>query len=716
MSDAKRKKFRSIRFKMVFYFMLFILILSLPICVIVGMIMYKTSIDRYNRFIEEQVTTINNTLNIFIQNEKNIPETLSKQHIIMDIKENTLPNYAKGQRSHDIEEPYVDEYNAVKELLKSIRDSYPELTDVFLGTKWSTFASWDDEGIETGYNPCVRPWYEKAIQTPEDVVLSSTYLSTTKDLVISFAKAFKSKDSNEVIGVVATEVSLANLEKFMDAIRIGKRGYCLLLEEDGTILVDPKHKDIISKNIKDCGIASYKAIATQGAEPFDIKIDDVSYQARVFTSLGLKGKIVSLIEKSEVMELFTRLLINMVFITIALFVVGFFLSFILSTLLKKYFAKLEVVFKNISKGDITIRVNYQSNDEIGLLMHDFDLSLENMGDMMKTLVREMAHIVEVGNTLSLDMEKTKEAAEDVTANINGMKDEILRQASSVQEILSTIESAIRITQLLDSSIESEEMSVGNAVEKMDKITCNIKTISDMIRNNHGFIKELLSKTVSGKEGAKGANEVVAQIAEKSDSLLEASLVIQNIASQTNLLAMNAAIEAAHAGESGKGFAVVADEIRKLAEESNMQGKQITNVLKETIDIIQKLIVAGNSAEDTFDEVSKLTSDISNREDLIEKELQQQEEGTNIAFDMMQDIKEVGKGIRDGSQEMLNGNVAIVEEMKRLDALTRIINNSMGEITEGAETITGTIEMANGKTQKNKESIDSIVEIMNNFTV
>jgi len=716
MGEAKRKKFRSIRVKMIFYFMLFILILSLPICGIIGILMYKTSIERYNHFIKQQVSTINNTLSIFVQNEKNIPDTLSKQDILMNIKESSLPNYEKGERAKDISGSDVATYFEIQELLQSIKDTYPDLVDVFLGTKWGTFASWDESGIKTGYNPCKRPWYEKAIQNPNEVVLTSTYLSTTNNLVVSFAKAIKNKNNNDVIGVVGTEVSLTNLEEFMNAVKIGKGGYCLLLEEDGTILVDPKHKNIISKNIKDCGIESYKTLLTKGGEPFDIKIAGTSYQARIFSSMGLKGSIVSLIEKSELMELFTRLLVNMGIIMLSLFVIGFLLSFFLSTLLKRYFAKLEVIFKNIAKGDTTIRVNHQSNDEIGLLMHDFDKSLENMGEMMKTLVREMTRIAEVGNTLSLDMEKTKEAAQDVTVHINGMKDEILRQASSVQEILSTIESAIRITQLLDSSIESEEISVSTAVEKMDNITRNIKTISDMLRSNNDLIKELLSKTVSGKDGARSANQVVTQIAEKSDSLLEASLVIQNIASQTNLLAMNAAIEAAHAGESGKGFAVVADEIRKLAEESNMQGKQITNVLKETIDVIQKLIVAGNKAEDTFDEVSKLTSDISNREDLIEKELKEQETGTKIAFDMMKDIKEVGKGIKDGSQEMLNGNEAIVDEMKRLDALTRIISNNMGEITEGAEEITGTIEMSNEKTQQNKRSIDSIVEIMNKFTV
>ena len=251
---------------------------------------------------------------------------------------------------------------------------------------------------------------------------------------------------------------------------------------------------------------------------------------------------------------------------------------------------------------------------------------------------------------------------------------------------------------------------------MDRITEKITNIASMLKANNQLIKTLVSKTVTGKEGARTTNQVISQIAERSDSLLEASLVIQNIASQTNLLAMNAAIEAAHAGESGKGFAVVADEIRKLAEESNMQGKQIALVLKETIEVIKNLIVAGSGAEKVFDEVHALTRDISSREDLIEKELKEQTKGTNIARDVMQTIQDAGAGIKDGSSEMLDGNNAVLNEMKKLDALTRIINETMENIANDAGQITEKIVSANDKALKNKESVASITAIMNNFEI
>ena len=617
-------------------------------------------------------------------------------------------------RSNESEEKF---YKNLKNIFDSIKSSYPELVNVFIGSKWHTFAISNDASNLTGVDPLKRPWYIKAIQDPEHSVVTPIYRSISDDMVITFAKAIKAEDGSEIIGAVGVDISLENLVALMEKIKIGKNGYCLLVENTGTVIVDPKHENLAAKKISECGIPCYNKIqSAKNDDIFDMEIDGKSFKASVHAADQINSKLVVLVERSELLETFNQLLFNMVVITLILLVLALFASLVFSKVLKKYFGDLEFIFKKIAKGDTKIRVNYQSNDEIGQLMSYFDESLEHMHVMIKTLFEQLTTMNAIGLTLSQDMAKTLQLTSNSTGSIENLKDEILRQASSVQEILSTVEQSIRIIQLLDSSIESQTTSVDESANQMQKMTNNIHAITDMLKRNNEVIKILLNKTVAGKEGTKKANEVVSQIAERSDSLLEASLVIQNIASQTNLLAMNAAIEAAHAGESGKGFAVVADEIRKLAEESNMQGKQIASVLKETIDVIQHLIEAGAGAESIFDEVHSLTTNISQQEDFIEAELQGQQESTSIAFDVMKNIRDEGFNIKAGSSEMFEGNTAVLDEMKKLDVLTRIISESMQEIMEGAKEITKVIDEANNMTQKNKNSIEEITKIADNFEV
>ena len=706
------KRFVSIRVKVMLWLVICIVFLSVAICAIIGLQMHRSTLRRYNRFISRELLTIDKVLTMFVENGRNIATSLSKQKLLQEISEDNLPNVDKNG-SREVSEESKIYYQDVNDLLASIQGTYPEIVEAYVGTKWGTFAGLNRYDLR-GYDPRTRSWYKEALLKPDEVILTEAYFSQTKEPVITFAKTIKLK--NEIIGVVGLDVSLTSLDSFMESIKIGKSDYCLLTQNNGTILVDPKHTDVVFKNIKDCGIPSYTIIETVSEEPFNIEVDGTAYQGLAYNVKALNSRVVAFVEKSELLEIFNRLLFSMLIITLVLFVLSFMVSFILSRFLKRYFSRMETVFKQIAKGDTTARINYKTNDEIGLLMGYFDESIEHMSIMLSTLAKETDQMEKVGTTLSTDMEKTATAAQQVTNHINGIKDEIMRQASSVTEILATVEQSINIIKLLDSSIESQNTSVSNGVHQMERMTESIKTITDMLAKNNQLIKDLCEKTIRGKEGARTANEVVAQIAEKSDSLLEASLVIQNIASQTNLLAMNAAIEAAHAGESGKGFAVVADEIRKLAEESNMQGKQIANVLKETIEVIRNLIEAGNGAERVFDEVYDLTNNISGQEDLIEKELKEQAEGTSIALEMMKDIKEVASGIKDGSTEMLEGNEAVADEMKKLDSLTRIISNSMNEMTKGAVEITNTIIEANDITQQNKASVDSLASVMNKFTL
>ena len=287
---------------------------------------------------------------------------------------------------------------------------------------------------------------------------------------------------------------------------------------------------------------------------------------------------------------------------------------------------------------------------------------------------------------------------------------------SVQKTGDVVEKIIHKIQNLDKEIEAQTEAVALSSAAVEEMAANIASITQTLEKNNNLIKEMYSMTIDGKNGARRANSIVTQIAERSDSLLEASVIIQNIASQTNLLAMNAAIEAAHAGETGKGFAVVADEIRKLAEESNAQGKQIGGALKESIEIIRVMIEAGNGAEQTFDRVYELATQISEREDFITKSMQDQMSANQEVLDAIKDINTTANTVKTNSSEMLSGSSDVAKEMNILDSLTQGITNSMDEMSAGALQINNAIVEINELVQQNRDSIGILANKVKEFTV
>ena len=717
-NDAKEGRvgfFSSIRTKMIFAVMLTVSVLVVCACLIVGSQMNRINTEQFHRFMEQQLSVVAQTVRSVIQNAEHAVGSLA-DHPLIKGADDTLHDYSEETKAVLIKDTRKSKTERdLVELFTLIEKNYPEFAEVYLGTKWGGYATSSQGSMQAGYDPRKRSWYRQAFEAGGKTIVTSAYQSTIGEPVICVSKKIVS-DNGDDVGCMSIEVSLSDLTDFISNISLGKTGYVMLVQGDGTVLADPKHADLNFKTLAESGIGAFARFADAGDGPMTAEFDGKKWDAHVYSMKDVGWKIIACIERAEISDSVYGFIRNIALVGAGMCVIFFVLLLVLSGQLLAFFDKLHGIFSKIASGDITGRVAYKGKDEIGNLIRYFNQTMDNMALMFGSLRRESETMKEIGETLSADMAESASAVHEITANIEGVKQQVQTQAASVTETASTIDSILRVIQSVNASVEAQAKCVESSSAAVEQMIANIDSIGKVFEENNKTIQDLYKQSVNGKEGAAKANEIVSKVAEQSGLLMEASQVIQNIASQTNLLAMNAAIEAAHAGESGKGFAVVAAEIRKLAEESNIQGKQIGAVIKESTEIIEQVSQAGMQAEKTFADVYDLISRISEKEDSIVNLMREQEENGTQILSAIKTITAVTQGVKSASEEMLEGGEQIAEEMKKLAAITQETTDSMTEITSGAEQITSAVEEVTCITAQNATSIAHLAEEVGKFKI
>jgi methyl-accepting chemotaxis protein len=265
-------------------------------------------------------------------------------------------------------------------------------------------------------------------------------------------------------------------------------------------------------------------------------------------------------------------------------------------------------------------------------------------------------------------------------------------------------------------VDKQTSSVSKSSSAIEEMIANIQSVTATLAKNADNVKGLIEASDVGRSGLQEVSTDIQEIARESEGLLEINAVMENISSQTNLLSMNAAIEAAHAGEAGKGFAVVADEIRKLAENSGEQSKTISTVLKKIKDAIDKITRSTDEVLNKFEAIDSGVKTVSEQAENIRNAMEEQSVGSQQILEVIGQLNEITQQVKSGSDEMLEGSKEVIQEGKNLELVTEEITNGMNEMATGADQINIAVNRVNEISGQNKDNIDVLVKEVSRFKV
>jgi methyl-accepting chemotaxis protein len=368
------------------------------------------------------------------------------------------------------------------------------------------------------------------------------------------------------------------------------------------------------------------------------------------------------------------------------------------------------------EGDLTKTITINSKDEVGDLAYYFNQTLSKIKNLVITIKDESLSLNDIGSDLSSNMTQTAAAVNQITANIRSVKERVINQSASVTETNATMEQITVNIDKLNDHIEHQVRNVSQSSSAIEEMLANIQSVTQTLMKNAVNVKELTDASEVGRSGLQEVAADIQEIERESKGLLEINSVMENIASQTNLLSMNAAIEAAHAGEAGKGFAVVADEIRKLAENSGEQSKVINITLKKMDESINKISVSTENVLKNFELIDKCVKVVAEQEANIKNAMEEQGQGSKQILDGVAEVNEITQHVKGGAIQMLEGSKEVIEESRNLETVTQEISGGMNEMAAGSDQINSAVNQVNDISRKNKETIEKLMREVARFKV
>ncbi len=409
---------------------------------------------------------------------------------------------------------------------------------------------------------------------------------------------------------------------------------------------------------------------------------------------------------------------------IAAVMAGLVLVFILMTAITsgRMLRPLDVfnrTLQSLAEGDFTVSLPEkirENSDEMGMMARSFDEMIENVGSMVKTVQHTTGGLATAGDSLAANAEETQGQVRNIGVHMGKVSEKADVQTVSVSTVSSSVEEIVKNIEVLDGVIVRQATALDQSSSGIEKMIESITSVNHNLEKIASQFDSLVAASKNGLEKQEQVEAQVRNIVGFSQTLSETNEIIANISSQTNLLAMNAAIEAAHAGEAGQGFAVVADEIRKLAENSGNQSRAVGQQLREIQSGIQTIVNSSAESKSSFDMIAEQIDILNDLVDQVSSTVSLQSDGSRRILADLKDITSVTQEVKSGAAEMRTGSQTIVKEMMQLQDVSQAVQMNMQEVSTGVSEIGKAASTVLQVAIQTKEGIREVSEKLNLFRV
>jgi methyl-accepting chemotaxis protein len=572
-------------------------------------------------------------------------------------------------------------------------------------------------------------FYTLPMQTGNEVVLDPyLYPLAGTDLLIT-SLCIPIKDQGAVRGVAGVGIELSKIQAIAGEIKPFGDGNAFVFSSGGVVAAHPDPRRL-GKNIRETETDTFGPFlntminaVTQGTTASfsyqPTQSDTVIQYYAVPLTIGNAPQpwtLVVGVSRNTIMAPVYRMLricIIIGILTVLLMSVGVIIT---ARSISHPLAFTMTVLKNIAEGDLTKQIAVNSKDELGDLAHYLNFTVDEIKNLVAAIRKEALSLSQTGADLSVNMNETASSVNEITATIKSIKEQTGKQQASVKGSGAIMGQVVNHIGTINDQIQKQSQCVSESSSAIEEMLANIQSVTQSLIKNETNVTKLSHASEVGRAGLEEVSTDIQEIARESEGLLEINGVMENIASQTNLLSMNAAIEAAHAGEAGKGFAVVADEIRKLAESSSEQSKTISTVLKKIKDSIDTMAKSTNEVLLHFEAISEGIQTVTNQERSVRSAMEEQATGSKSVLDSIGSLNEITGEVKRSATEMLGGSHEVIEESKALERITAEIGNGMQEMASGAEQIDTAVNQVNDISAENKKQRERLILEVSRFKV